>query len=447
MLALVLLVSIVAGGCIWEDRCVPPAQRVGDRCVLGAEDGGGSDAGPTDGGPDAGDAIDAGRDGGGSDAGSSDAGCVAVSETCNGDDDDCDGWIDEGLQRAVGAPMRLVEGTVAEAAPDVAATSDDYVVVFTSAADDRIRYARVGADGSITSGPTLVESSASAQSNPSLVLSPDGNVVAAWTEAPGTLRARVIGASGPTGSTVTVDPAAVGPAAMTSMGGRVYVAWPEGDGVFGRSYDSALADPTGEVRLTLSQKMSPVLLPVAGSTPSLVLGYIEATGASTSAVYVDRILVDPLAAENNPQPVTDESGRVEGVAGVGIDRKVGLAIAAAAAEVVFVDVGSAGTPLTGVERVSLTGGGVEGPESSAIAHSMAGFDAVIGGEFTGYRVDHWPVSSDGDLGPVSTFGGAQFVPATSAARLSHLDGAVVFNAYPLGSVEIDLWFQRLGCPE
>ncbi len=67
-----------------------------DRADGGDVDAGGSDAGDGDAGtPDAGTSDAGGRDGGATDAGGADAGCIAMTELCNGRDDDCDGDVDE----------------------------------------------------------------------------------------------------------------------------------------------------------------------------------------------------------------------------------------------------------------------------------------------------------------------------------------------------------------
>ena len=124
-----VLILVLAGGCALDltgygaggDGDVPGRDAAGGEGDAGAaedasrppRDGGGSDAGrpgddggPLDGGP---------RDSGPGDAGPRDAGppdtgptCIAVPESCNAMDDDCDGEVDEGT---CGGCERRTRGT------------------------------------------------------------------------------------------------------------------------------------------------------------------------------------------------------------------------------------------------------------------------------------------------------------------------------------------------
>lgn len=450
MFRISLALAVFGCGCIWQDRCVGEAVRVDGRCVILDDD-----AGPP---TDAGDAEDAGGpggdggiDSGNGDAGGSDAGCTARSESCNGVDDDCDGHVDEGVQGLVGAPVRVLEDSVTQGDVAVVADGDAYLVAYESSSDERAYVSWLGTTGDVISGPHAVNSgSTDPQVTLNLSRVDADRLVVVWGErgATTTIRARLIGETGPVGSAVDVgstpDP---GYPAVAVSGGRVVIAWREPTTLRARSFAADLSDPSGIVNLSSSERWYPVLISVQDTTPFMVVAYVDRM-VSDDRAYVDRLLLDPLMVENNPRLLSDDARSVEEVRGVYAAGTLAFVVAYQdGVELVSVDPTRVGTSLDVADRVELTGGAVVGPETPSLAYSSAGYDALLAGEFDGYRIDAWNVSQDLVPGPVGTFGGATTVPSVGSARLSHAEGAAVYNAVRLGGSEVDLWFQRLGCPE
>jgi hypothetical protein len=154
-----------------------------------------------------------------------------AAETCDGDDQDCDGAIDEGLVGPLGDPIPLYTSTVVDAsAVAVAAQETGYLAAWVDASTRRLNTRRVALDGTadpLLLGPTPLSTADNAHWVRAFALTSAavvGSVLVVWTE-DGGIRAQVFPPSGSPLAPVRVASDRVSFVNVAPVGDSVALSW------------------------------------------------------------------------------------------------------------------------------------------------------------------------------------------------------------------------------
>ena len=185
-----------------------------------------------------------------------------VTETCDDVDQDCDGAVDEGLMRPLGAPTVVVPdyGFVTANGADVVATADGYAVIWRRAAAATVRASFFAPDGAPFDEDVFIAGRSSTGTGPEASgpvatrFTMDGveQVLIAWAE-PDRLRAVLCTPRGDCSVAVTTimsgDTADLGGLRLAQLGNRVMARWDDSGASWISSFDpwSGTASPPLEL--------------------------------------------------------------------------------------------------------------------------------------------------------------------------------------------------------
>jgi hypothetical protein len=364
---------------------------------------------------------------------SMDARHPGATELCNGIDEDCDGAMDEGIQRLVGTPITLDASAVSRPI-HVAAMGMSYVVAYQTAAAQVVQ--RFAADGRALSAPTPF---LGAPSNAFLRVVPsdaiEGTLVTT-TGSPAELRA--------TQFRITTDPITLD--ASTSFGttsspvstmavhtGELtlihYV-----DALYGSTFDSSLVRVTGPVRI---DDLHDVPRSLHRLDSELIL--LETRGTQLEGVRLAQGTFAPLG-----RVVISAEGGIALVAHVAPD---GASVVLDGTPTTFralrFDAHDLATGMVSVTVEPFELEGTLGETLPAMTGSGAGAEVVLSvrdADSTSLAWRHFDRNggvSGGTTEPASD------IPYVSIARISSQQGAILYIAVNAGTATLSM--QRVGC--
>lgn len=373
-----------------------------------------------------------------------------ASELCNAVDEDCDGGVDESIQRLLRTPHEIVPaGGASMELVAAAAVGDAYAVTYATPSGWFIR--RVSRDGTAmgsarslptTQFPTLVAT------GPTRAAVLFGRLVSGVTYSnhaisvdfatePPTLGSEVSVAS----STRTFTPSAF------VVGDRVLVLWLDAFGRQARTFALDLSGPSAPSTLATFSMSGATPLSGAGGTTWLAYSATR-PGTSRDECYAQRLDLSSLTLDPTIITLGDGSGECfafTASTGVGTAQQLISYAGGASFEHVWWTLDST---VTVVRRARATlvmpfGTAFPGHTGSTAGADFAyasapGSPAVLG------QWQHTAYS--GPRAPSASFGGAQDLSNLAIARRSSQHGAMFYVATPTGGGSSHaLWMQEIGC--
>jgi hypothetical protein len=371
-------------------------------------------------------------------------------EMCNAIDEDCDGRVDESIQRLLRTPHEIIPlGGATMDYLAAAAVGDAYVVTYATPSGWFIR--RVARDGSplgtarslpttqfvnvVATGPTRV-AVLFGRLVSGLTYSNHAISVDFATEPP-TLGAEVSVAS----STRTYTPSAF------IVGDRVLVLWLEPSGSRARTFALDLSAPSAPA--TFATFGIDILTPLVGLGGTTWLAYSGTRpGTSRADCYAQRLDIVSLSLDPTVVALGDGTGECfafTSSTGVGTAQQVISYASGASFEHTWLTLDST---VRVARRARSTFVMPFGAAFPGLAGSPAGADFAYGSAPGSPAVlGQWQhTAHSGPMSPSVAFGGAQQLSNLPIARLSSQHGAMFYVATPTGGgASHGLWMQESGC--